>query len=44
MILKDVPENGTMIGNPARNINIGKSVDSKFKPYGVEININNKDE
>ena len=41
--LKDVPENGTMIGNPARNINIDKSVDSKFKPYGVEININNKD-
>jgi len=43
VILKDVPENGTMIGNPARNINIDKSVDSKFKPYGVEININNKD-
>ena len=43
VILKDVPENGTMVGNPARNINIDKSVDSKFKPYGVEININNKD-
>lgn len=43
VILKNVPENATMVGNPARNINIDKSIDNKFKPYGVEINIKNKD-
>ena len=40
VILKNVPENGTMVGNPARNINQDKTVDSNFKPYGVEVNSN----
>ena len=43
VILKNVPENGTMIGNPARNINKDKTVDSNFKPYGVEVNSNNNE-
>ena len=43
VILKNVPENGTMVGNPARNINKDKTVDSNFKPYGVEINPNNNE-
>ena len=38
VILKDVPKNGTMVGNPARNINKDNKKDKKFKPYGVEIN------
>ena len=33
VVLKDVPENATMVGNPARNISTNK--DSSFKPYGV---------
>ena len=33
VILKDVPENATMVGNPAINISTNK--DSSFKPYGV---------
>ena len=33
VILKDVPEYATMVGNPANNISINK--DSSFKPYGV---------
>ena len=33
VILKDVPENATMVGNPAKNISINK--DSSFRPYGV---------
>ena len=41
VILKDVEENSTMVGNPARNINIKKTKTNEFKPYGVEIkNIN----
>ena len=43
VISKNVPENGTMVGNPARNINKDKTVDSNFKPYGVEINPNNNE-
>jgi len=38
VILKDVPKNGTMVGNPARNINKDNIRDKKFKPYGVEVN------
>ena len=38
VILKDVPKNGTMVGNPARNINKDNKIDKEFKPYGVEIN------
>ena len=34
VILKNVPENGTMVGNPARNINKDQKIDSNFKPYG----------
>jgi len=33
VILKDVPEFATMVGNPAKNISTNK--DSSFKPYGV---------
>ena len=44
VILKNVPENGTMVGNPARNINKDQNIDSNFKPYGVEVNSNNINE
>jgi len=44
VILKDVPKYGTMVGNPAKNINKGKSVDKKFKPYGVDVNTSNVNE
>ena len=37
VILKDVPKNGTMVGNPARNINKNNKLDKEFKPYGVEV-------
>ena len=33
VVLKDVPDNATMVGNPAKNINT--NTDSSFKPYGV---------
>ena len=33
VVLKNVPEYGTMVGNPAKNISTG--TDSSFKPYGV---------
>ena len=44
VILKDVPENGTMVGNPARNINKDQKFDKNFKPYGVNIKKNTKEE
>ena len=37
VILKNVPKNGTMVGNPARNINKENKIDKEFKPYGVEV-------
>lgn len=39
VILKNVPINATMVGNPAKNINknINISTNKNFKPYGVEI-------
>ena len=40
VILKNVPENGTMIGNPARNINKNQKIDENFKPYGVDVKSN----
>ena len=43
VILKNVPENGTMIGNPARNINKNQKIDANFKPYGVEVKSNTQD-
>ena len=43
VILKNVPENGTMIGNPARNINKNQKIDENFKPYGVNVKINTQD-
>ena len=43
VILKNVPENGTMIGNPARNINKNQKIDENFKPYGVEVKSNTQD-
>ena len=42
VILKDVTKNGTMVGNPARNINKDNIKDEKFKPYGVEVNYKNE--
>jgi serine O-acetyltransferase len=33
VVLKDVPEHSTMVGNPAKNISMRG--DSSFKPYGV---------
>ena len=33
VVLKDVPEHATMVGNPAKNVSVNK--DSSFKPYGV---------
>ena len=44
VILKDVPKYGTMVGNPAKNINKEKSIDNKFKPYGVNITSNNEND
>ena len=44
VILKDVPKYGTMVGNPAKNINKDKSIDKKFKPYGVNVNSKKIDE
>ena len=43
VILKNVPENGTMVGNPARNINKNQKIDENFKPYGVDVKSNNQD-
>jgi len=38
VILKNVPKNGTMVGNPAKNINKENKKDRDFKPYGVQVN------
>ena len=43
VILKNVPENGTMVGNPAKNINKNQKIDENFKPYGVEVKSNTQD-
>jgi len=40
VVLKDVPENATMVGNPAKNISTNK--DSSFKPYGIRDFDDNK--
>ena len=41
VIIKEVPDHATMVGNPAKNINQDKiSKDKKFKPYGVQIDSN----
>ena len=40
VILKNVPENGTMVGNPAININKNQKIDENFKPYGVDVKSN----
>ena len=44
VILKDVPKYGTMVGNPAKNLNKDERIDSKFKPYGVDVNSSNINE
>ena len=44
VILKEVPKNGTMVGNPAKNLNKDASIDKKFKPYGVNIISNNEND
>ena len=39
VVLKDVPANATMVGNPAKNIST--NTDTSFKPYGIrDINDN----
>ena len=43
VILKNVPENGTMVGNPAKNINENQKIDENFKPYGVDVKSNTQD-
>jgi serine O-acetyltransferase len=43
VILKNVPENGTMVGNPAKNINKNQKIDKNFKPYGVDVKSNTQD-
>ena len=44
VILKNVPENGTMVGNPARNLNKDQKSDIDFKPYGVDVDSKSSDE
>ena len=44
VVLKNVPEHATMVGNPAKNINKDQKFDSDFKPYGVDVNSSNIDE
>ena len=44
VIIKEVPNHATMVGNPAKNINKDKSSeDKKFKPYGVQIDKNSNE-
>ena len=38
VVTKDVPENATMVGIPAKNINKDNIKDKKFRPYGVNTN------
>ena len=40
VVLKNVPEHATMVGNPAKNIST--NTDSSFKPYGVRDIDDNK--
>ena len=40
VVLKDVPEHATMVGNPAKNIST--NTDTSFKPYGVRDIDDNK--
>ncbi len=40
VVLKDVPDHATMVGNPAKNIST--KTDSSFKPYGVRESDDNK--
>ncbi len=41
VIIKEVPDHATMVGNPAKNINKDStSSDKEFKPYGVHISKN----
>ena len=44
VILKDVQKYGTMVGNPAKNLNKDERIDSSFKPYGVDVNSSNINE
>lgn len=38
VVTKDVSENATMVGIPAKNINKDNIKDKKFRPYGVKVN------
>ena len=35
VVTKDVPENGIMVGVPAKNINTKSKGPTTFKPYGI---------
>ena len=37
VVTKDVPENATMVGIPAKNISKDSIADKKFRPYGVKV-------
>ena len=37
VVTKNVPENATMVGIPAKNISKDSSTDKKFRPYGVKF-------
>ena len=37
VVTKDVPENATMVGIPAKNISKDSVSDNKFRPYGVKV-------
>ncbi len=42
VVVKDVEDHATMVGNPARNINKRKDENIEFKPYGIDTNLSEK--
>mgnify|MGYP006236445169 FL=1 len=40
VVTKDVPENGVMVGIPAKNVG---TATEKFKPYGINNEENNEE-
>lgn len=44
VVVKDVPKDAVMVGIPAKNTNKDNIVqDDKFRPYGVKVDYDNKD-
>ena len=44
VVVKDVPKDAVMVGIPAKNTNKDNVVkDDKFRPYGVKVDYDNKD-